>query len=87
MKAERDAGFLIIEEEGKKIRETKLTAFENRLKDMKKKGLANSAEDEFADMMMQYGDQVHQVDEDMKDWRKEQVSDLDERLRQRRLKR
>lgn len=35
MKAERDAGFLIIEEEGKKIRETKLTAFENRLKDMK----------------------------------------------------
>lgn len=38
-------------------------------------------------MMVQYGDQVHQVDEDMKDWRKEQVSDLDERLRQRRLKR
>ena len=86
LKAEREAGIETIEEEGKKIRDAKLAAAERRLKDMKNKGLANSAEDEFADAMAAYGKQVEEVDEDMKEWRKGQLSDLDERLRQRRLK-
>lgn len=66
IKEERDQGLVTIDEEAKKLRETKLSAFEKRLKDMKNKGLAASAEDEFADMMVQYGEQVQSVDDEMK---------------------
>jgi len=75
-----------IEEEGQKIREAKLRAHENQLKQMKKTGIAN-AEEEFGDLLAQYGDQVASVDEEMKTWRKDQLSSLEERLRQRRNKR
>ena len=55
---------------------------------MKKNGLSGGdAEEEFADMLANYGKQVEKVDEEMKAHKADQNSALEEKLRLRREKR
>ena len=85
--AERESGLETIEEEGKKIRDDRLKAAEKKLNDFKKKGMAGDNEYEFADMLANYGKLVDDVDREMANWKSNQNSDLEDRLRKRREKR
>jgi len=84
IKEERELGLENIEEESKKIRDERLKAAEKKLNDFKKRGLAGDDEYEFADMLANYGNLVEKVDGDMQQWKKDQESSLEDRLRQRR---
>lgn len=69
LEQERAEGLETIEEEGKKIRDERLKAAEKKLSDFKKKGMGGDNEEQFSEMLANYGKLVEEVDGAMANWK------------------
>lgn len=82
LQKEREAGLKEIEDELAAKKKSKLAAHEKRLDKAKKDG-----NEDFADLLNEYGNLVKQVDEQLDDDRKEARSQLEDRLAKRKQER